>query len=145
MKHFTLSVFLLLFAATGMAQKGPKIEFEAKDNTIDYGEVSKETDNGLRTFVFTNTGDEPLIIKNVKSTCGCTVPTKPTDPILPGKSDKIQVKYNMNPGPIRKTITVETNAVNYEEGIIALKIKGEVIPPKPQQSVLAKKKNMLEK
>ncbi len=145
MKHFTLSVFLLLFAATGMAQKGPKIEFEAKDNTIDYGEVSKETDNGVRTFVFTNTGDEPLIIKNVKSTCGCTVPTKPTEPIMPGKSDKIQVKYNMNPGPIRKTITVETNAVNYEEGIIALKIKGEVIPPKPQQSVLAKKKNMLEK
>jgi hypothetical protein len=145
MKHFALSVFLLLFTAAGLAQKGPKIEFEAKDNTIDYGEVSKETDNGIRTFVFTNTGDEPLIIKNVKSTCGCTVPTKPTDPILPGKSDKIQVKYNMNPGPIRKTITVETNAVNYEEGIIALKIKGEVIPPKPQQSVLTKKKNMLEK
>ncbi|MFY7664617.1 DUF1573 domain-containing protein [Flavobacterium sp.] len=145
MKHFTSTLLVLLFAVAGMAQKGPIIEFEAKDNTIDYGEVSKETDNGIRTFVFTNTGDQPLIITNVKSTCGCTVPTKPTDPILPGKSDKIQVKYNMNPGPIRKTITVESNAVNYDGGIIALKIKGEVIPPKPKQSVLEKKKSMLEK
>jgi multidrug efflux pump subunit AcrA (membrane-fusion protein) len=55
------------------------------------------------------------------------VPTKPTDAIMPGKTGKIDIKYNMTPGPIRKTITVESNAVNYEDGRIALKIKGEVI------------------
>jgi hypothetical protein len=52
--------------------------------------------------------------------------TKPESPIQPGKKGKIEVKYNMATGPIRKTITVETNAANYEGGRIALKIKGEV-------------------
>ena len=135
---------LLLFAfiavnAVGFAQSGAKIEFLNKDNTIDYGTVTKESDSGIRTFEFKNTGDAPLIITNVQSTCGCTVPTKPTEPILPGKIGKIEVKYNMNPGPIRKTITVESNAINVESGRIALKIKGEVIV-KPEVNLLEKKK-----
>ena len=116
-----------------------KIEFKAKDDTIDYGTVTKESDNGLRSFEFTNTGNAPLIISNVQSTCGCTVPTKPTEPIMPGKTGKIDVKYNMNPGPIRKTITVESNASNYEGGRISLKIKGEVVVPK-EVNPLEKKK-----
>lgn len=116
-----------------------KIEFKAKDNTIDYGTVSKDSDDGMRSFEFTNTGDAPLIITNVQSTCGCTVPTKPTEPIMPGKTGKIDVKYNMNPGPIRKTITVESNAANTEGGRIALKIKGEVIVKK-EVNLLEKKK-----
>ena len=111
----------------GFAQNGPKIDFKAKDNTVDYGTVTKRGDNGVRSFEFTNTGDAPLIITNVLSTCGCTVPTKPTAPIMPGKTGKIEVKYSMVPGPIRKTITVESNAVNYEGGRIPLKIKGDVI------------------
>jgi hypothetical protein len=94
---------------------------------VDYGKVTKANDSGIRVFEFTNTGDAPLIITNVLSTCGCTVPTKPNAPILPGKKGKIEVKYNMASGPIRKTITVESNATNYEGGRIALKIKGEVI------------------
>ena len=102
--------------------------------------MNKEDDNGVRSFEFTNTGDEPLIISNVQSTCGCTVPSKPTEPIAPGKTGKIEVKYNMNPGPIRKTITVETNAVNAEEGRVVLKIKGEVIA-KPVENLLEKKTN----
>lgn len=116
---------VLLSSAFTFAQA--KIEFMAKDNTIDYGTVNKETDNGIRSFEFKNTGDAPLIITNVQSTCGCTVPTKPTEPIMPGKTSKIDVKYNMNPGPIRKTITVESNATNVDGGRVALKIKGEVI------------------
>jgi hypothetical protein len=121
------------------AQTGAKIEFKDKDNTVDYGTVNKEDDNGIRSFEFTNTGDAPLIISNVQSTCGCTVPSKPTEPILPGKTGKIDVKYNMNPGPIRKTITVESNAVNTENGRVAIKIKGEVIV-KPVVNLLEKKK-----
>ncbi|WP_310379254.1 DUF1573 domain-containing protein [Flavobacterium sp.] len=127
MKNLAIYITLLFISSTGFSQSGPKIEFKAKDNTIDYGTVTKKKDNGIRSFEFTNTGDAPLIITNVLSTCGCTVPTKPTEPIMPGKTGKIDVKYNMNPGPIRKTITVESNAVNYESGRIALKIKGEVI------------------
>ena len=127
MKNLTTLLAIVLISSFGFAQNGPKIEFKAKDNTIDYGTVTKKKDSGIRSFEFNNTGDAPLIITNVLSTCGCTVPTKPAEAIMPGKTGKIDIKYNMTPGPIRKTITVESNAVNYEGGIIALKIKGEVI------------------
>ncbi|NMH24478.1 DUF1573 domain-containing protein [Flavobacterium solisilvae] len=139
MKKYLL-LALVTFGSAVFAQSGAKIEFKDKDNTIDYGTVNKEDDNGLRAFVFTNTGDAPLIIKDAKSTCGCTVPSFPKEPIAPGQSGKIEVKYNMNTGPIRKTITIETNAVNYEEGRVALKIKGEVVV-KPVVNLLEKKSN----
>lgn len=127
MKNIAALITIVLMSSFGFAQNGPKIEFKAKDNTIDYGTTTKKKDNGIRSFEFTNTGDAPLIITNVLSTCGCTVPTKPTAPIMPGKTGKIDIKYNMAPGPIRKTITVESNAVNQDSGRVALKIKGEVI------------------
>jgi hypothetical protein len=127
MKKTVALLTMVLISSFGFAQNGPKIEFKAKDNTIDYGTTTKKKDNGVRSFEFTNTGDAPLIITNVLSTCGCTVPTKPEAPIMPGKTGKIDIKYNMAPGPIRKTITVESNAVNYDSGRVPLKIKGEVI------------------
>ncbi|WP_309608151.1 DUF1573 domain-containing protein [Flavobacterium sp.] len=133
---------VVVFGVSAQAQSGAKIEFKDKDNTIDYGTVSKD-DNGVRTFIFTNTGDEPLIITNVISTCGCTVPSKPTEPIMPGKTGKIEVKYNMAPGPIRKSMTVESNAVNYEGGKVPIKIKGTVIVPE-EVNVLAKKKTLMD-
>jgi hypothetical protein len=131
-----IAAFFVNALASG--QTGAKIEFKDKDNTIDYGTVNKEDDNGIRVFEFTNTGDAPLIITNVQSSCGCTVPSKPTEPIAPGMTGKIEVKYNMHTGPIRKTITVESNAVNVEEGRVALKIKGEVVE-KPVINLLEKK------
>jgi Protein of unknown function (DUF1573) len=142
MKKFLILALVTFFGFATNAQSGPKIEFKDKDNTIDYGNISKDKDDGVRSFEFTNTGDAPLIITNVQSTCGCTVPTRPTEPILPGKTGKIEVKYNMNPGPIRKTITVESNAVNYEGGKIPLKIKGTVIVPE-EVNVMAKKKSLI--
>jgi|LauGreSuBDMM15SN_2_FD.fasta_scaffold06262_1 hypothetical protein len=127
MKNITALLAIVLISSLSFAQEGPKIEFKVKNNTIDYGIISKKKDNGLRSFEFTNTGDAPLIITNVLSTCKCIVSNKPSESILPGKTGKIDIRYNMTPGPIRKTITIESNAVNYEGGIIALKIKGEVI------------------
>ncbi len=141
MKKNYFILFIALFSASVFAQNGAKIEFKAKDNTIDYGTVSKADDNGVRVFDFTNTGNEPLIVTNVISTCGCTVPSKPKEPIMPGKTGKIEVKYNMATGPIRKTITVETNATNYDSGRVVLKIKGDVVE-KPQVNLLEKKKTM---
>jgi len=134
---------LLTIGFSGLAQTGAKIEFKQQDNTIDYGTVSKDMDSGLRTFEFTNTGDAPLIITDAKSTCGCTVPSFSREPILPGKTGKIDVKYNMNPGTIRKTITLETNATNYAEGTVAIKIKGEVVVKK-EVNPLEKKKSILD-
>lgn len=118
---------LVLTSAITFAQNGPKIEFKAENNTIDYGTVVKGKDSGVRTFEFTNIGDEPLIITAVRSTCGCTVPSKPEEPVLPGQKGKIDIKYNMAPGKISRTITVESNATNYINGVVALRIKGEVV------------------
>jgi Protein of unknown function (DUF1573) len=141
MKKLVLLMVLMLTSVV-FAQKGAKIEFKAKDNTIDYGSVNKDVDNGLRTFEFTNTGDAPLVINDVKSSCGCTVPTKPTEPILPGKTGIIEVKYSMNPGPINKTITVDCNAVNVDSGKVLLKIKGTVVVVEPV-NLLEKKKSIM--
>ncbi len=127
MKKLTAIIAILFFGSIGFAQKGAKIEFKAKNNTIDYGTINKQNDNGIRSFEYTNTGDAPLIIYSVQSTSSCTILSKQNETVPPGKSSKIDVKYNMVPGPIRKTITVESNAINYEDGRIPLKIKGEVV------------------
>ena len=101
---------------------GAKIKFEFLE--INYGEISKG-DNGVRIFKFTNIGSKPLIIDKVYSSCGCTIPKKPSSPIDPGQDDEIQVKYDTNRvGPIRKTITVLSNAINSPS--MSLKITGNV-------------------
>ena len=130
MKKF-LGVFVLFFVSiAAFAQTGAQIEFEAEKNTIDYGVVVKGEDDGLRTFVFTNTGDEPLVITRVNSSCGCTVPKKPEEPIMPGQKGEIQVKYNMRLGKINRAITVESNATNVNNGRAIVRIKGEVVQSK---------------
>ena len=107
---------------SAIAQKAAKMEF--KSETLDYGEIKKGSD-GVRVFEFTNTGDIDLVITNVTSSCGCTIPKKPDGPVKPGESGKIEVKYDTRRvGPIRKTVTVYSNA---EEPTKALKIKGRVI------------------
>jgi hypothetical protein len=142
MKKAILLIALITGAMT-FAQSGAKLEFK-NGGTIDFGTVSKDSDSGVRTIEFTNTGNAPLIITDVKSTCGCTVPSKPKEPIMPGKSDKIEVKYNMNPGPIRKTITIESNATNWPDGRVPLKVTGEVIV-KEEVNPLQKKKSLMAK
>ncbi len=136
-----IAILCIAFLSIGaMAQqKIAKIEF--KTDVIDYGTIDKGSD-GVRVFEFTNTGNAPLIISNVKSTCGCTVPKKPKGPILPGETGEIEVKYDTKRvNPIRKTITVLSNA---ETPTVALKIKGLVIDPS-KRSVLEKTtKSMIE-
>lgn len=123
MKKFILVAVVALVSLTAQAQA--KIEF--KSETIDYGQIAKGSD-GVRVFEFTNTGNEELVISDVKSSCGCTVPEKPKDAIAPGKTGEIKVKYDTKRvGPIRKTVTVYSNA---SEPIKALKIKGEILDDK---------------
>ncbi|NAY92504.1 DUF1573 domain-containing protein [Muricauda sp. JGD-17] len=122
MKRTVLMLFVGLLSLGIYAQDATaKIEF--KSETIDYGEISKGSD-GIRVFEFTNTGTAPLVISNVRSSCGCTIPKKPEEPILPGKTGQIEVKYDTNRiGPIRKAITVTSNA---DTPTKVLKIKGTV-------------------
>jgi hypothetical protein len=116
---------LLIFAPLVLSAQasGPMISFEME--TIDYGEIIKGSD-GFRTFTFENTGDAPLEIQGVRSSCGCTIPKKPEAPIAPGEKGEITVRYDTNRlGVFRKTITVNTNVSS--ASIIALKIKGNVL------------------
>ena len=123
MKRFAQIIFFLVPLYVFAQEKGALISFET--DTIDYGEILKGS-NGVRTFTFQNIGDVPIEIQGVKSSCGCTVPKKPNEPIPPGGKGEIQVKYDTNRiGVFRKTITVNTNAPS--SPIIALKIKGNVL------------------
>ncbi|MGB1269451.1 MAG: DUF1573 domain-containing protein [Flavobacteriaceae bacterium] len=123
-KLFILFLLSIMSIATYAQETTAKIEF--KNDTIDYGKIENGSD-GVRVFEFTNTGNAPLVITNVKSSCGCTVPKKPTAPIAPGEKGEIEVKYDTKrTGFIRKTITVTSNASNIKNGISYLKIKGEV-------------------
>lgn len=131
MRKLLLIAVVALVSVAAHAQA--KMSFESE--TIDYGEIAKGSD-GVRVFKFTNTGDADLVISDVKSSCGCTVPEKPKGPIAPGESSSIKVKYDTKRvGKIRKTITVYSNAA---ESVKALKIKGEVLDP--NKSVLEKTK-----
>ena len=142
MKNLMTILFIGLISFSVTAQeKVAKIEF--KTDVIDYGTIEKGAD-GVRVFEFTNTGDAPLIITKVKSSCGCTVPSWPTEPIMAGETGEIKVKYDTNRVmPIRKTITVSSNAV--DSPTIALKIKGLVVDSSKNSILNKKNKSVLEK
>lgn len=102
--------------------KDPSIYLE-KD-VVDYGVIDKGAD-GVRTFKVTNKGSQPLLLTNCSGSCGCTVPTCPREPILPGKSAEIQVKYDTNrPGPINKQVNISSNDPQNPNKVVM--IKGEV-------------------
>jgi len=138
-KLITLLCIAIMSFSINAQEKVAKIEF--KTDVIDYGTIEKGA-NGVRFFEFTNTGDAPLIITKVKSSCGCTTPSWPDQPVMPGKSGKIEVKYDTNRlNAIRKTITVSSNA---ETPTVALKIKGTVIDPSKNSVLKKKSKSVVE-
>ncbi|HMQ49136.1 MAG TPA: DUF1573 domain-containing protein [Saprospiraceae bacterium] len=109
------------------SQDGPQITFQTE--TVDYG-VIEQGSEPFRVFAFTNTGNAPLIISHAKGSCGCTVPTYPTDPIAPGESGEIKVRYDTNRvGKFTKRVTLTTN-VGTEQKVLT--ITGEV-KPKPEE------------
>ena len=115
-------------------QADATIDFVSK--VVDYGTIEHNAD-GARKFVFTNNGTEPLVIKNAKGSCSCTVPTWPREPIAPGETSEIGVKYATNRvGKFTKTITLTTNA---SKKPVILTIKGEVSSP-PKEATAPEKK-----
>jgi hypothetical protein len=101
--------------------KGPKMVFE--EETVDYGTIDQGSDP-YRMFTFVNEGTEPLVISNARGSCGCTVPTFPKEPIMPGQTAEIKVRYDTNRvGPFTKRVTLTTNE---GENTRVLTIKGVV-------------------
>jgi hypothetical protein len=135
------SLLFVLFAFIGLSavaqdgglnlavEGGAQIEFV--EETVDYGTIVKGSD-GNREFIFTNNGNEPLIISSCKGSCGCTVPKCPTEPVLPGETAKIKVKYDTNRlGKFTKSITVTSNA---GAPLKTVKITGNVVASTPEQA-----------
>ncbi|MFN4255151.1 MAG: DUF1573 domain-containing protein [Saprospiraceae bacterium] len=116
--------FVALGALQSTAQtaaEGPVMTFE--QTTIDYGTIFQGSEP-LRQFKFTNTGSEPLIIKDARGSCGCTVPTYPQEPVMPGESATIDVRYDTQRiGAFTKTVTLTTNEATESR---TLTIKGDV-------------------
>ncbi len=144
MKKAILSLTLVITAVFGfnlssIAQGGTEVATEITDgpqikvdkDVHDYGTMEQGGD-GTCTFTISNTGNAPLIISLCKGSCGCTVPTCPKEPIAPGASASITVKYDTKRvGPINKSVTITTNAVNQPRKVV--RIKGQ-IKAKPQGS-----------
>ena len=132
----TLNITILLILTLSFFSAAP-VEFETfdtkvavikfKTEVVDYGTITQNSD-GTRLFTFTNTGDAPLLITNVKTSCGCTVPSYSKAPILPGETGELEIKYDTKKlGAFTKTVTVTSNA---EGGNKILKIKGNIIAAK---------------
>lgn len=108
---------------TNPNQKNTAISFAKFEHN--YGTVAPESANKYE-FVFTNTGKEPLIISSATGSCGCTVPNYPKEPIMPGKTGKIDVEFKPSKtqlGPQEKTVTVTANT---DPAQTILKIKADV-------------------
>lgn len=149
MKKIFLLLFIGTFALSIKAQNNEftikadpnagKFQFETE--TIDYGTIEQNAD-GHRVFKFKNVGKSPIIISRAKGSCGCTVPTIPKRPIMPGETAEIGVKYATNRvGAFSKTVTLYSNA---SEKTKMLRIKGKVLGgnAKPK-TTLEKPKSLL--
>lgn len=118
---------------TEVPVNGAKISFAEMEHQ--YGTIQKGSDGNCE-FTFTNEGNEPLILQNVKASCGCTTPSYTQKPVMPGQTGTIKVHYNTNNvGAFSKTVTVTSNAVDNPR--VVLRIKGNVkqdatAQPQPQ-------------
>ena len=127
MKKMILMAAMLISMAA-VAQE-PVITFEK--TTHDFGKINEADGRVTTVFEFKNEGMSPLVLSNVRASCGCTTPQWTREPIEPGQEGNITVTYNPNgrPGRFQKSITVTSNASTEP---MRLYIKGEVIP-KPAQ------------
>lgn len=126
---FSIVALFAAFSCSQVSEKisskagGAVIEFETSEH--DFGSIPYKGD-GTYEFVFKNTGKVPLVLKNVRSSCGCTVPEWPKDPIKKGEKATIKVSYNTRiTGTFSKSISVLSNAGDTP---VVLVIKGKVEP-----------------
>lgn len=101
-------------------------EFTFQEMEYDFGTIN-EGQMVNHTYEFTNTGEVPLVIKNASASCGCTVPEWPKEPIAPGGTGKIEVKFDTKGKPNQQTKTVTITA-NTNPTVTRLKLKGMVTP-----------------
>ena len=117
---------------TEQQAKSSGMEIFFEETTHDYGEIQIDSD-GTYKFEFKNIGGDPLLINRVRSTCGCTIPSWPREPIEPGNSGEIAVRYNTAlAGTFMKSIVVYSSALNSP---VKLVVKGKVVDPEAKKKL----------
>ncbi|MEN7549613.1 DUF1573 domain-containing protein [Rapidithrix thailandica] len=126
MRKVIVCILLLMgsLVAVAQAQSNAKIKFNERE--FDFGDIY-QGDVVTHVFKFENNGDAPLLLTNISTTCGCTAPEWPREPVLPGETGEITVKFNSahKSGIQNKIITVYSNANTPQE---KLKIRTNVLP-----------------
>jgi hypothetical protein len=132
MKHYynilrtsVLLALILLMGVCAQAQSGADMPVRFNKTSHNFGKFSINAGKQHCSFEFTNQGNAPVVIFNVISSCGCTEPVWPKEPIMPGKGGKIEVTFlnDQGPYPFEKTLTVYTSA---SKKPILLRISGVV-------------------
>jgi len=125
------------------ANPDSKAILSLESDVVDYGTIDQGSEP-LRLAKFKNTGTEPLIISGAKGSCGCTVPNWPKEPIMPGESSQIEIRYDTKRvGGINKTVTVTSND---PKGNVVIRVIGTINavatePGVPEQETIFKKPN----
>lgn len=131
-KVLVFSFMCFLMFVTAFAQSaGKQADIKFDKTTHNFGTFSESDPVVTCVFTFTNTGTAPLIIHQAVPSCGCTVPTYTKEPVKPGESGKLTIRYNgagKFPGHFKKSITVRTNGKTkmvrlYVEGTMEAKKK----------------------
>jgi len=126
MKKITLLISGIIGGVFLLAQqKEPFMAFDSQ--THNFGTIKEEDGPVTHKYIFTNTGSIPLVIKEVRASCGCTASDWTKEPVLPGNKGFVSATYNPvgRPGPFTKTVTVTSNATNSP---ITLRFNGTVTP-----------------
>ncbi|WP_256006958.1 DUF1573 domain-containing protein [Pedobacter deserti] len=108
---------------SSLKQDGPVMKFTTE--TYNFGKI-KKGESVSYSFTFKNMGQVPLIITDAVTTCGCTVPEVPKEPVKPGDEGKLNVVFNSAGKPVGMTdrvVTVMSNALNSS---VQLHIVGEI-------------------
>ncbi len=124
MKRKLLSMLMLAGSLAALAA-GPEIKIDQAVH--DFGSIKEADGPVTHAFIITNTGDAPLVVISANAACGCTTPIIPREPIKPGESAELKVKYDPKgrPGEFSKSVRVKLNT---KDGRTSLKIKGVVVP-----------------
>ena len=124
MKKIILLASAFVFSLAVMAQSKPDDVLKVNTETHSFGKIKQGTPVTY-FFELTNKSDKPLVVENASASCGCTVPEKPSQPIMPGKTDKLKVVYNAAAvGPINKDVYIKLAGVDEQK---VVHITGEVL------------------
>lgn len=127
MRKKLLWLFCIAVLSYVTAAAAGKAEITFEKPLYDFGRVDEKGGEVAHDFLFTNTGDEPLVIYEINTNCGCTTAQFPLAPILPGEKEKITIVFSPegNPGEFAKEIIVKSNANKKKT---RLYIRGAVFP-----------------